>query len=58
MSLQILFFDIGVEAQSIEEGKSIFLDRNGYVGPKFHIAGGLAPNDGPDVGLRQADGPG
>jgi hypothetical protein len=57
LSLQIFSFVIWVEAQPIEEGKSISRDRDGYFGPKFNIAAGLAPNDGPDVGLHQADDP-
>jgi hypothetical protein len=57
LSLQIFSFILWVEAQPIEEGKSITRDRDGYFGPKFNIAAGLAPNDGPDVCLNQVDDP-
>ena len=57
LSLQIFSFVIWVETQPIEEGKSISRDRDGYFGPKFNIAAGLAPNDRTNVGLHQANDP-
>jgi hypothetical protein len=57
LGLQIFSFVICVETQPIEEGKSISRDRDGYFGPKFNIAAGLAPNDRTDVGLHQANDP-
>jgi len=47
LSLQIFSFVKWVEAQPIEEGKSISRDRDGYFGPKFNIAAGFGPKDGP-----------
>ena len=54
LSLQIFSFVIWFETLPIEEGKSISRDRDGYFGPKFNIAAGLATNDRSDVGLHQA----
>jgi hypothetical protein len=57
LSLKIFCFVIWVETQPIEEDKSISRDRDGYFGPKFNLAAGLAPNDRSDVGLHQANDP-
>jgi len=54
LSLQIFSFVRWVETQPIEEGKSISRDQEGYFGPKFNIAAGLAPYDRSDLGLHQA----
>ena len=57
LSFEVFSFVVGVVAQPIEEGKSISRDRDGYFGSEFNIAAGLATNNGPDVGLHQADDP-
>lgn len=56
-SPQIFSFVIWAKAQPIEEAKFILCDRDGYFGLKCNIAAGLAPNDGPDLSLNQADDP-
>ncbi len=55
LSLQIFYCVIWDETQPIKEGKSISRVRDGYFGPKFNIAEGLAPDDRSDVSLHQAN---